>query len=75
MNATNLPVMVWIHGGGYGQGNGAVDLSGLINDNNNSFIGVAIQYRVCPFYEVVYVSLIICLAWCSWLLGRRRSRS
>lgn len=45
-NASNLPVFVWFHGGGYGLGNGQQDLSGLINGTNNSFIGVAIQYRV-----------------------------
>jgi len=45
-NASNLPVLVWIHGGGYGLGNGQQDLSRIINANNNNFIGVAIQYRV-----------------------------
>lgn len=45
-NASNLPVLVWIHGGGYGLGNGQQDLSRIINANNNSFVGVAIQYRV-----------------------------
>lgn len=46
-NSTSpLPVLVWIHGGGYGEGNGQEDLSTIINANNNSFIGVAIQYRV-----------------------------
>lgn len=45
-NASNLPVLVWIHGGGYGLGNGQEDLSAIINANNNGFVGVAIQYRV-----------------------------
>ena len=45
-NKTNLPVLVWIHGGGYGAGQGNEDLSSIINANENSFIGVAIQYRV-----------------------------
>ena len=45
-NATDLPVLVWIHGGGYGQGSGSQDLSDIINANNKSFVGVAIQYRV-----------------------------
>lgn len=46
-NATGLlPVLVWIHGGGYGAGNGRQDLSTLINANGNNFVGVAIQYRV-----------------------------
>lgn len=45
-NATNLPVLVWIHGGGYGAGSGSEDLTAIINANNNNFVGVAIQYRV-----------------------------
>lgn len=45
-NASGLPVLVWIHGGGYGRGNGRQDLSALINANNDSFVGVSIQYRV-----------------------------
>ncbi|KAA6409585.1 MAG: hypothetical protein FRX48_06196 [Lasallia pustulata] len=48
-NANNLPVLVWIHGGGYGIGQGDQDLSAIINANNNSFIGVAIQYRLGAF--------------------------
>ena len=48
-NATNLPVLVWIHGGGYGLGNGQQDMSAIINANNQSFIGVAIQYRLGAF--------------------------
>lgn len=45
-NATDLPVLVWIHGGGYGQGQGNLDMSPIINANNNKFVAVAIQYRV-----------------------------
>ncbi|KAL8650963.1 MAG: hypothetical protein Q9226_004923 [Calogaya cf. arnoldii] len=48
-HAANLPVIVWIHGGGYGQGQGNQDLSNIINTNNDSFIGVAIQYRLGAF--------------------------
>ncbi|KAL8753249.1 MAG: hypothetical protein Q9199_005181 [Rusavskia elegans] len=48
-NAVNLPVLVWIHGGGYGQGRGNQDPSMIINTNNDSFIGVAIQYRLGAF--------------------------
>lgn len=48
-NASNLPVLVWIHGGGYGLGNGQEDLTTIINANNNSFVGVAIQYRLGAF--------------------------
>lgn len=48
-NATGdskLPVLVWIHGGGYGGGNGREDLSAIIKANNYGFVGVSIQYRV-----------------------------
>ena len=45
-NATNLPVLVYIHGGGYGQGQGNTDMSPIINANNDRFVAVAIQYRV-----------------------------
>lgn len=49
-NASNLPVLVWIHGGGYGLGNGsAYDLSTIVGANNNSFIAIAIQYRLGAF--------------------------
>jgi carboxylesterase type B len=48
-NAINLPVLVWIHGGGYGFGNGQQDMQAIINTNNNSFITVAIQYRLGAF--------------------------
>ncbi|KAL2401470.1 Chlorogenic acid esterase [Exophiala dermatitidis] len=44
-----LPVLVWIHGGGYGRGNGRQDMSAIINTNNNSFVGVSIQYRLGAF--------------------------
>ncbi|RYN56074.1 hypothetical protein AA0117_g13280 [Alternaria alternata] len=40
-----LPVLVWIHGGGYGSGNGQQDMSEIVNANDNSFIAVSIQYR------------------------------
>ncbi|KAJ1023601.1 hypothetical protein NDA16_003218 [Ustilago loliicola] len=48
-NATNLPVMVWVHGGGNGAGNGQYDFTSIINANNNDFVGVAIQYRLGAF--------------------------
>ncbi|KAK4188595.1 Alpha/Beta hydrolase protein [Podospora australis] len=47
--ATKLPVVVWIHGGGYGFGDGAQDLTELINDNGKRFIGVAMNYRLGAF--------------------------
>ncbi|KAL8628171.1 hypothetical protein Q9189_006107 [Teloschistes chrysophthalmus] len=46
---TNLPVLVYIHGGGYGAGQANYDLTEIINTNNNSFIGVTIQYRLGAF--------------------------
>jgi carboxylesterase type B len=48
-NAKDLPVLVWIHGGGYGLDNGQQDLSKIMAANNNTFIGVAIQYRLGAF--------------------------
>lgn len=38
--------MVWIHGGGYGLGDGTQDMSEFINANDNGFLVVSIQYRV-----------------------------
>jgi hypothetical protein len=46
VNASNLPVLVWIHGGGYGVGNGQQDFTSFINANGNDIIVVSIQYRV-----------------------------
>lgn len=48
-DADNLPVLVWIHGGGYGIGNGQEDLTAIINANDKSFVGVTIQYRLGAF--------------------------
>ncbi|QSZ29323.1 hypothetical protein DSL72_003837 [Monilinia vaccinii-corymbosi] len=48
-NAKDLPVMIWIHGGGYGEGAGNNDFSELANTNSNAFIIVAIQYRLGAF--------------------------
>jgi carboxylesterase type B len=45
-NANNLPVVVYIHGGGYGAGSGIQNLTDLILANNASFVGVTIQYRL-----------------------------
>jgi carboxylesterase type B len=49
VNAKNLPVLVWIHGGGYGAGNGRLDFSDILITNENSFVAVSIQYRLGPF--------------------------
>jgi carboxylesterase type B len=48
-NASNLPVLIWIHGGGYGAGNGRQDFSDLLNTNGNNFVVVSIQYRLGPY--------------------------
>ncbi|KAI1153431.1 carboxylesterase family protein [Nemania diffusa] len=48
-NRTKLPVMVWIHGGGYGQGNNQVELGQQIRTNGNSYIAVSIAYRLGAF--------------------------
>lgn len=48
-NASNLPVLVWIHGGGYGAGNGRQDFTDLLKTNGNNFVVVSIQYRLGPF--------------------------
>lgn len=39
-NKTNLPVFVWIHGGGYGGGQGNQDVGNItaINDNRVSLV-------------------------------------
>ncbi|KAH7381353.1 carboxylesterase type B [Phaeosphaeria sp. MPI-PUGE-AT-0046c] len=47
--ASNLPVLVHIHGGGYALGDGREDMSRLINENQNGFVGVNIQYRLGAF--------------------------
>lgn len=49
-NAQNLPVFVWIHGGGYEiGGTSPFDPSALINTNNKDFVAVIIQYRLGAF--------------------------
>ncbi|KAK1828639.1 acetylcholinesterase [Podospora conica] len=48
-NARNLPVLVWIHGGGYGLGNANDDMTEIINANNNGMVVVSIQYRLGAF--------------------------
>lgn len=48
-NAKDLPVFVYIHGGGYGFGNGQTPMGPIIHTNNGSFIAVVIQYRLGAF--------------------------
>jgi hypothetical protein len=43
---TKLPVLVWIHGGGYGYGDGTQNMTEIILANNKGFVAVTIQYRV-----------------------------
>ncbi|KAH8841002.1 hypothetical protein MCOR27_002742 [Pyricularia oryzae] len=44
-----LPVYVFIHGGGYGLGDGRMPMEALMAANGNSFIAVTIQYRIGAF--------------------------
>ncbi|KAI0206974.1 carboxylesterase family protein [Astrocystis sublimbata] len=49
-HAKRLPVLVWIHGGGYGIGsNFADDLQHQLLTNGNSYIAVSIAYRLGAF--------------------------
>ncbi|KAI0173305.1 putative carboxylesterase [Hypoxylon sp. FL1284] len=48
-NATNLPVLVWIHGGGYSVFGAVYDPSDWLNANDNGFIVVEMQYRLGAF--------------------------
>ncbi|RDW68943.1 putative carboxylesterase [Aspergillus mulundensis] len=47
--ASGLPVLVWIHGGGYALFGATYDPSAMMNANNNRFITVEIQYRLSAF--------------------------
>ncbi|KAI1204278.1 alpha/beta-hydrolase [Annulohypoxylon truncatum] len=48
-NKTMLPVLVWIHGGGYGVSSGAFEPSPQMHTNENTYIIVTIQYRLGAF--------------------------
>ncbi|KAL9106629.1 MAG: hypothetical protein Q9227_008349 [Pyrenula ochraceoflavens] len=48
-DAQNLPVFVWIHGGGYGAGQGNQETYNLMNHTGNGFVSVVIQYRLGAF--------------------------
>ncbi|KAI0112061.1 Alpha/Beta hydrolase protein [Nemania sp. FL0031] len=48
-NATDLPVLVWIHGGGHSVFGAVYDPSVWMNTNNNGFIVVEMQYRLGAF--------------------------
>ncbi|KAJ5698618.1 hypothetical protein N7462_000623 [Penicillium macrosclerotiorum] len=47
--AKALPVLVWIHGGGYGLYGAIYDPSDWMKTNKNGFISVVIQYRLGAF--------------------------
>ncbi|KAH9883509.1 Alpha/Beta hydrolase protein [Xylariomycetidae sp. FL2044] len=47
--ASDLPVLVWIHGGGHSVFGATYDPSIWMNANNNGFITVEIQYRLGAF--------------------------
>lgn len=44
-----LPVLIVIHGGGYGLGDATMNMSGFVNANGNSLVVVTIQYRVFTY--------------------------
>ncbi|QRV79185.1 carbohydrate esterase family 10 protein [Ceratobasidium sp. AG-Ba] len=49
-NKKNLPVLVWVHGGGYFAGFAAwYDPTTMIKASNDSFVAVIIQYRLGMF--------------------------
>ncbi|ORY54941.1 Alpha/Beta hydrolase protein [Pseudomassariella vexata] len=49
-NATQSPVLVWIHGGGYGAGSAKTyDFASQVHTNKNEYIAVVIQYRLGAF--------------------------
>ena len=48
-DAKDLPVLVWIHGGAFEYGNGKLEFTEMMVQSNNSFVGVAIQYRLNSF--------------------------
>ncbi|KAM0455121.1 hypothetical protein ACHAPV_008012 [Trichoderma viride] len=50
--AEKLPVFVWIHGGGYSVFSATYNPSSMIDDNNNGFITVEIQYRLGAFGQL-----------------------
>ncbi|KAK4223737.1 lipase 4 [Podospora fimiseda] len=44
-----FPVLVVIHGGGYGLGDGTVDMSGFIGGSGSGIVVVGVQYRLGAF--------------------------
>ncbi|KAJ2993853.1 hypothetical protein NUW58_g1719 [Xylaria curta] len=48
-NGTDLPVLVWIHGGGHSVFGATYDPSAWIETNDNGFVVVEMQYRLGAF--------------------------
>ncbi|KAJ7238020.1 Alpha/Beta hydrolase protein [Mycena rebaudengoi] len=48
-SATGLPIVVWIHGGGYIGGNGNADGEDIIRQSKRGVVVVTIQYRLGVF--------------------------
>lgn len=46
---SRLPVLFWIHGGGYGGGSGQTDFTSFIRRNDHQLVVVSIQYRLGAF--------------------------
>lgn len=67
INASSLPVLFYIHGGGYGVGDGRQDLTKLINANDNTFVAVSIQYRVSLLFMQHHSDTYANTARSSWL--------
>ncbi|KAJ3212378.1 hypothetical protein HDU82_002056 [Entophlyctis luteolus] len=46
-DAKDLPVLLWIHGGGWDHNSAReFDLTPMLNAANNSFVGITVQYRL-----------------------------
>lgn len=58
-DAKDLPVLVYIHGGGYGYGDGRIDMSEIIGANGGGFVAVVIQYRVCILPKLLIFRLFL----------------
>jgi carboxylesterase type B len=75
-NAAKLPVLVWIHGGGYGLGDATQDMSEIINANEKGFVAVTLQYRVglARFRHGISSELKLTLNSSARLAGSRRAK-